>query len=609
MMPFNLIKSLCEFTQPNIQVASEQGVDPQRAQAEAATVLQSTVRGYLGRKIHHLRKEDWNRALLPQELVLKALAYQDIEERALNPSRKFVSINSSEWYLMMETNNPDVCVRPNVDFRKPTRCGMSMQVYLPGNESFVLKRVKFDLHLKRAFYEILREKEKSKEELHRKKTAMIEDLGIQERSELLTNLENSFEGGQFEYEKIHKKWLLKTQNEIAAIEESFRFRESLLEKDVKDLEECIVLQEVYNSTQNRLRFLRHIAAHSFCARNRYQYITIPRVYHDKQWIIEEKIPLEDRTISAIGFYLENYEKFQDAAKEFASFLCQYQLDDICNGWLSLGLLTFEQGHLRLTDQLASDGEHFSQNYAGCFPFYPNVSYYIEEGKGKLACVDLRNCIPLKQMQTRLELIYSLKRAIHFFPHFWKEIAEVGQSFDLSLKEELEDFEQEALSCLQLFTCLYTDRLAAIRDKGISIQEPWILPELTYSKRQVIKQFMLARLQGRESSIFETNALHVSHLFWSSLSQALKEQAKQEPIRSSRKLVSLRVLIKGQEGNGSFERHQELFAAAMVSSFASDLDKAHRLAKVVHGPLFEAFAKAEMIRFYSEKQNSLVVFLD
>lgn len=220
-----------------------------------------------------------------------------------------------------------------------------------------------------------------------------------------------------------------------------------------------VVIKMTGSPTNQKRFDQMKEAREICEANHTQNLCIPtaRVYQDM--LIESRVPITEFEIrNSIGLYIENLDKFDQAAAELTLFLCDSTIQDLIGGaeciWNSLSKTST--------------------------PRFDNLCIYLEDGIGKIGLIDLEKLSMFPgPCQDACRIAFS------FFPFHFDIIMNTAKTFDPSIEKLRPTLEKEKNEILQFFNNVYINHRDFLRRSGISLENPTQPKQLTEERRQKI----------------------------------------------------------------------------------------------------------------------------
>jgi hypothetical protein len=165
------------------------------------------------------------------------------------------------------------------------------------------------------------------------------------------------------------------------------------------------------------RLVKMEQAHEICENSGYKDLVIPQARGYGEFLVEKKLPFEQKRYDQIRLYAKNPEKFDNAVTEFMGLLSQSYLSDILD----------EDGLGR----------------------YDNVPLYLEDGQGKIGLIDLEHFYP-DVGETKDWLFLRCRDAVHLFPYHLDKIMEVAKKIDPAIEESRELLAAERDKLLKVF---------------------------------------------------------------------------------------------------------------------------------------------------------------
>lgn len=236
----------------------------------------------------------------------------------------------------------------------------------------------------------------------------------------------------------------------------------------------IVLKQI--TDENETRFAKTQQARELCQNNGFSEIVVPDIARLDNFFVESRLPLPNRIeiIEQIGLYCENFEKFEETAKQFMHFICLCELDDIIGDNLN-ALVSFSQVDLAR---------------------YDNVCLYLEEGKGKAGLVDLEFFDIQCKKDTSDWLVDRCKTAITFFPYQLDLIISEARQIDSTIDLSAYELKQHRQEVLTYYDKVYYQHAAFVKEKRISLTNPIVFPEISKERKEGIGREVIAVLLER-----------------------------------------------------------------------------------------------------------------
>ena len=198
----------------------------------------------------------------------------------------------------------------------------------------------------------------------------------------------------------------------------------------------------------RQDYIASSQARAICKKDHLDCIVIPtcRVYSNH--IIEERLPLSPYLKEQIGTYIENKGLFDCAIKQFITFYLQTNLHDI----------------------VGNTGHPFQGLVSAKIPRYDNVCFFIEEGKGKIALVDLEKFELCKNWFNR-NLDDCLFELVTLFPyHLDLILSNIEEQFPY-FKIDKEKYQVLQKKIFAYFNIVYFDHKSFLLAKNVTLQTP------------------------------------------------------------------------------------------------------------------------------------------
>jgi|GEM_PF-1397760 len=353
----------------------------------------------------------------------------------------------------------------------------------------------------------------------------------------------------------------------------------------------IVLKQS-GSPKNQERFEKMKQARFICEKNGFHHLTIPSARVQGNFIIESRLPIhKPHTKEQIGLYMENREKFSQAAKEFTGFLCQAGLGDIVGG----------------------SNNPFQDLSQKDIARYDNVPLYLEKEQGKLGLIDLEDFMPYCFGGASC----ACERAVSFFPYHLDAIIEEAKKFDQYIEYDRSNLESIRDETLNYFKLAYGDHLAFIQKKGISIKEPTRMVEISAERSAEIQRKITSLIQKENEEYWYKNCLGKNPkeaivnfekafpVIFNTITAFLSKQIAKniaeegEPISSIPKLLCCRTL--------GFDFHDLMYQDLMKQTVSKldkidipDADKKTGFADMIIKAVFEELAKGGEIAYYNPR---------
>lgn len=208
-----------------------------------------------------------------------------------------------------------------------------------------------------------------------------------------------------------------------------------------------------------LRFNELKEAREVVDLNHFKSLVVPQARVHGEILIEKRLPLVVYSQKhSIGLYIENVDKFNEAAVELAQFLCDTSLEDIQGNTLSYEVFFSEVPIAR----------------------YDNIAIYLENGKGRVGLIDLKNIDQFPSFP-----LEACKTAIRFFPYHFETIFSTVMKVDPEIEKHRKELETERDKVLAYFKAIYIDHFECLIRNGISIVRPERLIPLTAERRTQI----------------------------------------------------------------------------------------------------------------------------
>lgn len=222
----------------------------------------------------------------------------------------------------------------------------------------------------------------------------------------------------------------------------------------------------------KFRFSQTMKAAALCHQNGYKRMVVPKAHVHNNFIIEDKLPVRHAEKANVGLYVENREKFTLTAREFTSFLCQSNHDD-----------------LLVYDKLFPSEVPRCRHDNVCFFLGTNNKTEIRENLDQVGLVgflDLEEFSLISGKQGSDFYLSACKTALCFFPYHLEDILNVIKEFDhmiLNHQSELQKYQQKVL---EYFNKLYLDHADFLKEKQIAPTEPLKMIEIDDLRKKEIQ---------------------------------------------------------------------------------------------------------------------------
>ncbi len=352
--------------------------------------------------------------------------------------------------------------------------------------------------------------------------------------------------------------------------------------------ELPIVLKMSGSLQNQRRFDQMKEAREICEKSHSQNLVIPQARVCGNFIIESRLPITvHETKEAIGFYIENQERFTDAIKEFIGFLCQCTLSDIT------GYTFNPYGAL-------------SKNPLGR---YDNIALYLEGDQGKIGLIDLEHFEPICSKEYSDWCFIRCLNAVCLFPHHLEEILEAAETFDPDIRQYQKALETTRDGSLKRFQLAYYDHLDFITANNITIETPLKMVEISSARKESIQESVSQKLKpelhGRCKQPEEALALfkdffpEILTSTTNFLSERLKNQIEgaKKPISSYSQLLSYRTLRFDTMSCETLITHMRPKLTMMGITKSSDQ---FNLGHLIISSVFAELAKGGEIAYYNPK---------
>jgi hypothetical protein len=228
------------------------------------------------------------------------------------------------------------------------------------------------------------------------------------------------------------------------------------------------------SPENQKRFQQIKMARNLCIENGYEHLIIPpaRVYGD--FIIESKVPIKaNKFKEQMGLYIENWEKFTPAVKEFLEFFFQSSFSDITGG-------------------TSSGYEALSKSPMGR---YDNIALFLDGDHGKMGLIDLEHFSRAHDSE-KDEDFYAFRclYAVRLFPLHFDVIMDEAKKIDPTIELYRQRLVKERDESLKRFKIAYEDHADFIKEKGITIQNPLFFEKLSDDRIKELKNHLEKKIK-------------------------------------------------------------------------------------------------------------------
>lgn len=179
------------------------------------------------------------------------------------------------------------------------------------------------------------------------------------------------------------------------------------------------------------------SAHAICHTHNLKGLHVPQATQLGHFIVEERVDFPRSHPAYWDLYCNHLQAFDQAATDFATFMCETELGDVIGG-------------------IGEDANLFG----GASPKFDNFPIYIKDGIGQLALVDLDQFEPRPVFPTEQKKIghyhTACRAALHFFPHHFDRIIDVLKKYHPSVeKKEVERLRSIKDHVLKGFSKIYT----------------------------------------------------------------------------------------------------------------------------------------------------------
>lgn len=296
---------------------------------------------------------------------------------------------------------------------------------------------------------------------------------------------------------------------------------------------------------NQERFKKIQEAKFLCDTAGFENLVIPRARIYKNFLVESKLPITQGDPKLwTGFYIENLKQFDQAIVEFTNFLylgSLYDITDLRHDYVDL--VDVEVGR------------------------YDNVGIYLDGDQGKIGLFDLEH-FSLRQGKVEQSGFHECLKAIRFFPYHFDLIISFAREWDPEIIKYQSVLEAERDEVLKFIKCIYLDHLTYVKEKGITVNNPMVMPKLSSSRIQEIKdvvnQVLIEEHKGNKEHLnrfkgclgnnpeetlskfnqnsFEKILGHLFELIENVLKFNMEEYPNRETVPSCRDLLYLRTLF-------------------------------------------------------------------
>lgn len=212
--------------------------------------------------------------------------------------------------------------------------------------------------------------------------------------------------------------------------------------------EVFLVKNLVIKKRSKNREVNNSQAKALCSKEKLDRLVIANCRVYKNHIIEDLLPLAPGFKGQMGVYIENHQLFDEAIKQFITFYLQSGLDDI-----------------------VGNSFHPYQSFSAIpIPRYDNVCFILEEGKGKIALVDLEE-FKLSDKWHERDLNHCLKELVTLFPYhlelILKEFITLFPAFKVSIKT-LQTIQK---STLGFFENAYFQHKSFLMARNVSLESP------------------------------------------------------------------------------------------------------------------------------------------
>lgn len=344
--------------------------------------------------------------------------------------------------------------------------------------------------------------------------------------------------------------------------------------------------------QNWSRFLQMHQGHEICETSGYKHLVIPKARVYRGFIVESRLPITRHgTKAQIGLYIEYREQFTSAVKEFTGFLCQSSFRDITGGSCDpYGTLFQPVGR------------------------YDNIALYLEEQEGKIGLVDLERFTPECSKEENEWCFFKCRDAIRFFPYHFDEILSTARNFDPNIENYRKKLEIERDEALKFFKLAYEDHLDFIKEKGITLQNPLEIVQISPTRKESIKEVIVSTIRNEHDkgysegclgerpdemiALFEESFPKILDFTMAFLSKILKREIDDEkrPISTYSQLLACRTLCF-RSGDKLYRNLQDEVASELKKMNLDDVDEYQILLSIIKG-IFAELANGREIAYYN-----------
>lgn len=323
----------------------------------------------------------------------------------------------------------------------------------------------------------------------------------------------------------------------------------------------------------------------------YTRLEVPKTRVYLNFIIESKLPIRrEETKAAIGFYIENREKFTQAVKEFAGFLCQARIGDITGG-------------------NKDPYDTLSESPLGR---YDNVAMYLEEEQGKIGLIDLEGLYDNLSLEIGSRY-FACEDAIHLFPYHLDEILEAAKEFDPEIESDRKRLEKERDEALKRFKIAYEDHIQFVKEKGITLDNPTQIVEISSERQENIEEAVVLMIKKENSNsvyknflvtkpedvvtLFKESFPKILNLITTYLFDKLKEQVDNEKVTTYRELVCCRTLLVDSDYECFTNLKKQMSLALEKIQFKKKWSQSSFISLIIQA-IFEDMAKGKEIAYYN-----------
>jgi hypothetical protein len=217
-----------------------------------------------------------------------------------------------------------------------------------------------------------------------------------------------------------------------------------------------VVFKALGEKRSQRRFLTAWQARDLCKKNGYSHLLIPRSTPYGGYNIQERLPVKDlKQKDQVCLYEDNAESFTSAVQEFTGFLCQSIFPDI---------LALVHPYQKSSD----------------IPIgrYDNLPLMLQEGKGKIALIDLGGYRVREEVLSLDDAIKSVKTALFIFPYHFNEIFQIAELFCPEITGEKPSLEEVRDQVISQFKEICSNHKAFIQ-RRVGVEKRGLLEKVSF----------------------------------------------------------------------------------------------------------------------------------